>query len=358
MYLPTFSRSREIGLIVGLFILVFGLELATPIAYVFGYLYTGPILLINARLGRAATFRATFLAVVLTLINLWIPGTEAIKLPAIADRSIAVLALIVTGLLSERIRLAREAIARQQAQLSAREQLMDMQQDFISTLTHDLKTPLLGAIETIKAFQEENFGTVTQRQQQVLATMNRSHQTSLQLVETLLDVYRNDRSGLPLQLTTIDLAVLVEEAIAEIAPLAASDRIYLSLDYGESDFRQVLWIQGDALQLKRVLTNLLINAINHSRRESRIEIRLESGASFHTVTIIDSGSGITTEELPYLFDRFYQSHSDRQAKGTGLGLYLSRQIIEAHSGTIWAENRLSERGAIFAFRIPVHSRKP
>jgi two-component system NarL family sensor kinase len=75
-----------------------------------------------------------------------------------------------------------------------------------------------------------------------------------------------------------------------------------------------------------------------------------------TVKIIDNGSGITAEELPRLFDRFYQSHSDRLARGTGLGLYLSRQIIEAHGGTIWAENRSSKRGAIFAFRLPVYSR--
>jgi two-component system NarL family sensor kinase len=355
MNLPSSSRSQEIGLIVGLFILVLGLELATPIEYVCGYLYTGPILLTNARFGRSATFIATIGAVLLTLLNLWIPGTEPIETPSIANRTIAVLALIVTGSLSERIRGAREAIAQQRAQLNAREQLIEIQEDFTSTLTHDLKTPLLGAIETIKAYQQEKFGAVTAMQQRVLATMSRSHQNSLQLVETLLDVYRNDRSGLSLHLTPLDLGTLVEDSIASITPLASTSQVYLFLNYGESDFRQILWVKGDAFQLQRVLTNLLINAINHSRREGRIEIRLESGTSYQAVKIIDNGSGITATEFPHLFDRFYQSHSDRQAKGTGLGLYLSRQIIEAHSGTIWAENRSPERGAIFAFRLPVYA---
>jgi two-component system NarL family sensor kinase len=68
------------------------------------------------------------------------------------------------------------------------------------------------------------------------------------------------------------------------------------------------------------------------------------------VQIMDEGQGIPADELPHLFDRFYQGQSDRQAKGTGLGLYLSRQIVEAHGGKIWAESRAN--GAVFAFRLP------
>jgi len=88
--------------------------------------------------------------------------------------------------------------------------------------------------------------------------------------------------------------------------------------------------------------------------DSRIEISLESQISAQIVKIIDNGAGITDAELPHLFERFYQGNSDRQAQGTGLGLYLCRQIIEAHGGTIWAENRTTTRGAIFAFRLPIY----
>ena len=73
--------------------------------------------------------------------------------------------------------------------------------------------------------------------------------------------------------------------------------------------------------------------------------------------LLKPGLGITAEELPRLFERFYQGHSARQAKGSGLGLYLTRQIIEAHSGTIWAENRLP-RGALFGFRLPAYPFQP
>jgi two-component system NarL family sensor kinase len=133
--------------------------------------------------------------------------------------------------------------------------------------------------------------------------------------------------------------------------LAASRRVHISFNYGESDFRQFLWVRGDALQLQRVFANLLTNAINHSPRGGKIEVVMEPGASQHTIKVMDNGAGISNTELPHLFERFYQGQSDRQAKGSGLGLYLSRQIVEAHGGKIWAENR-QPIGAIFAFRLP------
>jgi two-component system, NarL family, sensor kinase len=345
-------RSRIFWIIVGLFAIVFILEALTPPDYVFGYLYIGPILLATSRLSRVAALRITVAAATLTLLNLWFPGGHNIQAATVASRVIAILALIITAILSDRNRRYEEAIAQQQAKLRSQEQLANLREDFASTLTHDLKTPLLGAIETLKAFQAENFGAVLPTQQQVLATMARSHQTSLQFVETLLDVYRNDTQGLTLQVAPVDLAQVAEEATSTLTALALSRSIHISLSFDKSNFRQFLWVTGDAFQLHRVFANLLTNAINHSPRGSKIEIELQPCADRHIVRILDSGAGITEQELPHLFERFYQGESDRQAKGSGLGLYLTRQIIEAHSGTIWAENRLPT-GAIFAFQLPV-----
>ncbi len=355
MYRSLFSypRSLELLLIIGLFIIVSILEFTTPVDYLFGYLYTCPILIASFRLGRLASIYTTVIAVFLTLANLWIPGIQIITIPMIADRSVASISLIVTGWLSESNHSYRESIAKQKSQLDVQNQLTRLREDFGSTLTHDLKTPLLGGIAALEAFQTEEFGATTTMQQQVLAMMLRSHQTSLQLVETLLDVYRNDTEGLQLSIAPIDLAELAQEVVTNLSPLAALDRIYINLNYGASDFRQSLWVNGDRFQLQRVFTNLLKNAIDHSRKGERVEIILESHPYQQIVKILDFGSGITTAELPYLFQRFYQGHSDRQAQGTGLGLYLSRQIIQAHQGTIWAENR-TPNGATFAFKLPTH----
>jgi two-component system, NarL family, sensor kinase len=319
---------------------------------VFGYLYSGAILLVNYWFGEKATLQTTLAAVCLTMLNVWIPTGEIVKTPIIANRVIAAMALILTGLLSTRLRRSAQAIALTKTKLESQEKLVRVREDFASTLTHDLKTPLLGAIETLKAFQQEKFGTVLPAQQKVLSTIERSHKSSLQLLETLLDIYRNDTEGLKLNLVPLDLALLAEETAATLTDFAANRRVYLSLNYDDSDFRRSLWVHGDALQLQRVLTNILANAINHSRRGDRVQVAIESQVSYQVIKILDTGAGILPEHLPHLFERFYQGHSDRQSQGSGLGLYLSRQIIEAHSGIIWAGNRIPS-GATFGFKLPV-----
>ncbi|MBD2205881.1 HAMP domain-containing histidine kinase [Calothrix sp. FACHB-1219] len=351
--MPNNYQASRFTVILGLFLTVILMEFSTPTEYVFGYLYTGPILLANSWYGRMATFYTTLIAVGFTILNIFLPEHETIKASTIASRAIAVMALIVTGILSDRLRRSQEAIAIARAKLESQAELVKVREDFASTITHDLKTPLLGAIETIKAFQQEKFGSVSSTQQQVLATMARSHQTSLQLLETLLDIYRNDTEGLKLNLAPVDLTNLAEDAASSLIELAANRRVHLAVSYGDSDWRSALWVQGDALQLQRVFNNLLVNAINHSRRGGRVEVVLEPQTNYQVVKILDTGAGIETAELPHIFERFYQGHSNRQAKGSGLGLYLSRQIITAHGGIIWAENRVPT-GAMFAFKLPVY----
>ncbi len=344
-------RSPLFWIIIGLFVLVVILEFSTPPEYVMGYLYICPILIANVRLSRHSTFQFTIMAVMLTLLNIWVPNQGKVQMAMIVNRLVTILALIVTGFLSNRYRQTQRVLIEQQAKLQAQEKIMNVREDFASTLAHDLRTPLLGAIETLQAFDREQFGAIQPTQKNVVATMIRSHQNSLRLVETLLDVYRNETEGLLLQLEPINLAILAEDVATSLLSLSTSRRVYLNLHYGESDFRKFLWVNGDAFQLRRVFTNLLTNAINHSPRGAKVEVVLETQSSHQLVQVIDNGAGIQLDEQPYLFERFYQGQSDRLASGSGLGLYLTRQIIEAHGGIIWAENR-HPQGAIFRFRLP------
>ncbi|ACB53242.1 two-component sensor histidine kinase [Crocosphaera subtropica ATCC 51142] len=339
------KHSYFYGLILSIFAIVIVMEYTTPSAYVFGYLYIGAILLANTHRNRRVVTIITLAAANLTFFNLFIPTIKIYHLPTVANRLIAIIALLVTGWLSVRNRIYEEKIAYQQAKIQAQEQLFQIREDFVSTLTHDLKTPLLGAIETLKSFQLGLFGQVTPKQQKILEMMRHSHQSTLQLVETVLDIYRNDNEGLKLQKEPINLKELLEEIVATLTDFALSRRIHLNLT-GEN-----LWVEGDRFQLKRVFVNLLSNAINHSTRGSNVEILLQSKGDKQEVLFLDNGLGISPEDIPQLFERFYQSHHNRQTKGSGLGLYLSRQIIEAHQGKIWAENR-SSQGAIFGCRLP------
>ncbi|NEQ34195.1 MAG: HAMP domain-containing histidine kinase [Leptolyngbya sp. SIO4C5] len=339
--------SWLIGII---FVLVILLEYSTPPPYVFGYLYVGAVLIASTQLSRRATIWVTTVAIACTVLNLFIPGVATVTPDTIANRVITVLALSVTGWLGDRLQAYEQAITRQRLQLQAQEQLAQMREDFVSTLTHDLKTPMLGALETLQALGRENFGPVSLAQRRVFDVMTRSHQKTLQLVETLMDVYRNDAEGLRLHYQQVDLLILAEEAVADVVPLATSRQIHLRVSDENSDFRRSYWVNGDAFQLSRVLVNLLSNAVNHSRRGSSVQVIMGSHYGYCQVQVRDEGQGIPADELPHLFARFYQGQSDRQAKGTGLGLYLSRQIVEAHGGQIWAESCPS--GAVFTFRLP------
>ncbi|MEA5464893.1 sensor histidine kinase [Leptothoe sp. PORK10 BA2] len=341
------QRKSLYGLILAIFGLIILLEWFSSTALVFSYLYTGAIVLAHRQLSRRQVMAVTFAAVILTLINLVFPRQEFNALTTVANRVIAVVALLVTGYLIDRSHVYEAEIARQQAHIQTQAQLAIMREDFAATLTHDLKTPLLGAIETIKSFSAEQFGPVSTAQSKVLGMMSRSHQMTLQLVETMLDIYRNDAEGLGLKLDLVDLHPLLTDTVAALAPLAQSRQIKITLTTHGKGF----WVHGDQLQLRRVFENLLTNAINHAPRHTQVLPELRTIEEHHLLQVQDSGPGIHADEVANLFDRFYQGYSDRNAHGSGLGLYLCRQIIEAHNGRIWAQN-CQPHGAIFYFCLP------
>lgn len=264
------------------------------------------------------------------------------------------MALILTAWLSDRNCFYQAEIVRQQTRIETQEQLARIRQDFVSTLTHDLKTPILGAISTLKALNLGHFGGVTEAQQKVFEMMIHSPESTLQLVEMVLDIYRNDTEGITLKCSPVNLTTLIENLIATLTDLAQSRQVNINLNFGSSNLYRPLWVYGDTLQLQRVFSNLLVNAINHSTRGSKVEVVLVSLGRTQQVLIFDQGLGIPEAELPQLFERFYQGHSNRQAKGVGLGLYLSRQIVNAHHGRIWAENRVPQ-GALFGCELPALS---
>jgi two-component system, NarL family, sensor kinase len=322
------------GTIVLSFAVILVLEFSTPPEYIFGYFYVMPILLSNWFLDRRSTLLVTVLSVVLTLANLLVP--EYILHPSISivNRLITVAALLTAAYLGAQYRHIQEEAARQKIQLKARTELAKAQTDFIATLTHDLKTPLLGAQQTLSFFTQEQFGTITPQQQMVLETLQKSNHKQLALVDTLLAIYRNDLSGLLLKKQKLDLDELCAEQIMILQDLALSreiELVYEGLDQAQ--------YEGDILQLGRVVINLVGNAINHTPRGGRVLVQLLQFQGEYRLLIEDNGSGIPQEDLKRIFDRFYQSDNTRHVPGTGLGLYLARQIIEAHGGRIWATNR-------------------
>ncbi|MCM1264614.1 MAG: ATP-binding protein [Candidatus Gastranaerophilales bacterium] len=222
-----------------------------------------------------------------------------------------------------------------------------LRDDFIATLTHDLRTPLLAAIQTIKFFLDGSIGEISEKQRLLLATMKKSNEDLLGLVNALLEVYKYDAAKLNLCKTDFNFKSLVEQTFSELKPLAETKKIEFNVSYDISDD---LKINADRGEIRRVICNLCGNAINYTNNNGTVTVTVKSQDKDLIFTVQDNGNGIPQEDIPHLFKRFSQGTSKKRSTGTGLGLYLSRQIIEAHNGKIWLESKVN-KGSEFSFLL-------
>jgi signal transduction histidine kinase len=166
------------------------------------------------------------------------------------------------------------------------------------------------------------------------------------MVNTLLEVYRFEAGRKTLAFQPVNLRSLLEEVAGELRPLAEAKALAIKLDLTEELTSKII---GDRLELHRLFTNLVGNAIKFTDTGS-ITIRLTSQAQIVTIEVADTGSGIPSEEQATLFERFRQG--SHKSSGSGLGLYLSRRIVEAHQGTIQVNSEFG-KGSVFIVNLPV-----
>jgi two-component system, sensor histidine kinase and response regulator len=256
-----------------------------------------------------------------------------------------------------------------------REHMALQREDFVSRLTHDLRIPLVAADRMLSLFQQEAFGSISAEMREAVDSMTRSNKNLLQMVNTLLEVYRHDSGYKTLNFCTCNLTDVVQEVAKQLTPLASERGLDLtvevmqSLDNLDSDNvdsdnadmgrKQMIAVSGDRLELHRVLTNLIGNAIKFTD-SGTITVRLIKSSTANplsdqpaqgwvTVEIQDTGAGIPPSEQSTLFERFRAGGHKRS--GSGLGLYLSRRIIESHQGTIEVSSELG-KGSVFTIRLP------
>ncbi len=229
--------------------------------------------------------------------------------------------------------------------IQTQKEMERLRDDFIATLTHDLRTPLLASIQTLKFFLDGTLGKLEEKQEMLLSTMKKSNEDLLGLVNALLEVYRYEAGRLTLCKTKFNFKELVEQCYMELKPLADKKEIAFKTE-DISDFD----ILADRGELRRVIINLCGNAINYTPKQGEVKIQVKTEEKDLIFSVIDNGGGIPKEDIPYLFKRFSQGTSKKRSAGTGLGLYLSRQIVEAHSGKIWLESKL-QKGSEFSFLL-------
>ncbi|MCU0541468.1 MAG: hybrid sensor histidine kinase/response regulator [Oscillatoriaceae cyanobacterium Prado104] len=234
-------------------------------------------------------------------------------------------------------------------------------EDFVSRLAHDLRTPLVAADRMLTLMQQGALGEISLPMRDAFGTMVRSNRNLINMVNMLLEVYRYEAGRKSLSFASVDLQQLVSEVIQELAPLAEAKDLSLNFDLtGDADSAAIAKYPGDRLELHRLLTNLIGNAIKFTDSGS-IDIRMNAINSpnfgglknqplaWVIIEIQDTGPGISDEEQAKLFERF--GSGTHKKSSTGLGLHLCRQIVEAHRGTIEAKSELG-KGTLFIVRLP------
>jgi signal transduction histidine kinase len=240
-----------------------------------------------------------------------------------------------------------------------------LRDEFVATLTHDLKVPLLAQRQTLEYFSREVFGPITETQATVLQAMRHSNHEVLRLVNSLLEVYRYDSSAVVLRQTQTGLASLVGQVLPLLQPLIEEKGIQLHLDLNETAQAYV-----DELEVKRVIQNLLANAIQYTPQSGKLTVALFDGdllpsdtlqrvTSFELSTLTtpvnvrgkvllsiqDGGIGFDRATLDTVFQRFASQRSHHPLS-LGLGLYHSYQVTTAHGGHIWIETTEGQGSAV------------
>jgi PAS domain S-box-containing protein len=239
--------------------------------------------------------------------------------------------------------LDREMEARREAEAANR-----AKDEFLATLSHELRSPLnamLGWCRMLRGKTLDETGT-----ERALETIERNVHLQTQLIDDLLDVSRIITGKLSLAVGPVDLATVTEAALESVEAAARAKGIRLEPTIHPA----VPPILGDSGRLQQVLWNLLSNAVKFTPSGGRVFMRLDRTASHARITVRDTGQGIRSSFLPYVFDRFRQAETSaaRSHGGLGLGLAIVRHLVELHGGAVEARSEGEGRGATFTVLLP------
>lgn len=249
--------------------------------------------------------------------------------------------------------LARvRSLLRLKHSVDERDEIARQRADFVSRLTHDLRTPLVAADRMLNLFQQGALGELSDPMKEAVTTMARSNRNLLDMVNTLLEVYRFEAGRKVLNFSPVDVKEVIDEVIQELDPLAEQKGLSLKLeDHIEAD--QPTTVEGDRLELRRVFTNLVGNAIKFTDEGGvmvRMQPRQETDTPQLIIEVEDTGPGVSPEEQKTLFERFRKGK--HRNSGSGLGLHLSQRILESHHGGINLNSEVG-KGSCFTVTLPL-----
>lgn len=228
-------------------------------------------------------------------------------------------------------------------------QMDDLRTAFTSMLVHDLRAPLTVILAYAELFEQGLSGTLTDKQMRHLKRMQDAGERMRALIGDILDLSKLEAGKLALSLQPTDLGALARDVVERFAAAAEQKQISMDVDAGPGGHV----VPADPLRVDQVVMNLVTNALKFTPAGGRIVVEVRDDRDHVEVAVTDTGPGIGADELPLLFEKFSQTQTGKAAgrTGSGLGLLICRQLIEAHGGHIAVQSEPGH-GSRFAFRLP------
>ena len=225
--------------------------------------------------------------------------------------------------------------------------------DFLATMSHELRTPLNAIIGFSEVLHEQMFGELNERQLAYVDDVLAAGKHLLSLINDVLDLAKIEAGGMELELSEVAIPEVLRSAVSMHSERASRGEVELSL----TTEPQEITISADGRRVRQIVFNLLSNAVKFTPAEGRVDVsaRLDDGQV--EIAVADTGPGIAPEELEMIFEEFKQATDGKQAEGTGLGLPLSRKLVELHGGRLWVEHAAGN-GSTFRFTLPVGPTEP
>lgn len=225
-----------------------------------------------------------------------------------------------------------------------------LKSEFVSSVSHELRTPLTSIKGYASLLMDEKFGNIPPEVKMRLERINQQADTLVTMVNELLDIARIESGRMKLEIQKFDLVELLKRVYDFLLPQISQKRLKFELIYPEEAL-----MEADKKLIERLFINLLSNAIKFTPSEKKIRVEIEEGEDSFEVSVKDEGVGIPPEDLENIFKEFYRSSNplSKESQGTGLGLSLVKNIVEAHRGKIRVESKLGE-GSNFIFVLPKH----
>ena len=227
--------------------------------------------------------------------------------------------------------------------ITDQKELENLKEDFVATLTHDLKVPIIAETNMLELFLNESFGPVSEKQEIALKNMQVSNKELLDLVQIVLETYKYIDGNISLYKENIMLRSFINEIVDEMEPISIKNNNKLKFS-SPRDIR----VYADRIQLKRVIKNLIQNAISYGEPNFPIEISIGEIPQYIVIKVKDYGAGISQSDIDKIFNKYYSAAKKFRKIGTGLGLYLALKIVKGHGGELAVE---SEEGKFTEFTI-------